>query len=332
MRLIKFLLTMIAGCATASCAIHPLPQDVAPLKTQEIVNHIRCEAKDALERKLIEHLASLRSGDDPERLGPEAAALLAKGPNAGGISFAEFNDLWLKRLKPKTRDLILKYQNSAIAYDFNFDIAENNDAEASMTFGSVLPDGRHSFLFDFQNKRKRESIRTFKLVDIFRDLILKKNNCDQAIPGPNYMYPITGTIGLDEMVSTFVDLNEATHMTAQKSDDKDHVPVMVDTLKFTTTISGQANPTVHLAGASRLFRLGDASLNIQAGRTDEHQVIVGISAPPTGKAKIIPSGQPMFLFGSQNYRAATNPATLDALQATDYQKWNNYLLFGNRAP
>jgi hypothetical protein len=125
---------------------------------------------------------------------------------------------------------------------------------------------------------QRQTIRNFRTSSTFNDLIGKYSNCG-APRGPNWDYPITGQIGLEEMVRTFVNLNEYEGLTGATT--KDSVPQLADTLVFQTSLAGSASPKLTLNPLKRGAQLSDASITGAAFRKDNHKVIVALSLPPT---------------------------------------------------
>jgi hypothetical protein len=96
-------------------------------------------------------------------------------------------------------------------------------------------------------------------------------------PSPNYIYPITGTIGLAEVVTTFIDLNENQNLAPP---EKATVPVLSDTFHFLTIISGSITPTLTLTPLNPKLDITGANAMLGGSRTDIHQVIVALSLEP----------------------------------------------------
>lgn len=312
---------IIAPIFLSSCAIHPLPEDVIPYKTTQIVNHIRCEAREALRNRLLEYLESV-DNDNPEevKLNHELAARL----RAGTLSFAEFNRSYLNKLAPSTAILIRKYEEAAIAYEFYFDIKEETNASTSLNFIDVFSGGTRKLGVGASNDRARQNVRNFKLVDKMKPLLLNESVCADGLWEKNYIYPIAGEIGLRETIDTFFDLNERAQFARSEQKDKNKVEDLGDTITFTTTFKADAAPSIILSGVTTPFRLADAGLKINASRTDVHRVIVGLAMPtPTAppKAPSVP------LPGIRQPRKAAAPSTAEqnALDVLYQQKLNNFL-------
>ncbi|HEX2553549.1 MAG TPA: hypothetical protein VHL98_07610 [Microvirga sp.] len=206
---------------------------------------------------------------------PAAAASLARDP-------ALFKDLRTLPLSPQGRTLLSNYAQGAIAYSFTFDITETNNAGASLGFADpilrgLLPRGSASLGLSASHNRERQNTRNFRMVDVARDIVTSYDDehCTARAP-ENWHYPITGSIGLDELVRTFYRLNESGKLSAEGANP---VPTLADTLEFTTTLSGNATSTVQLIPIRTGFELTSAGANVGASRMDIHKVIIALTLP-----------------------------------------------------
>jgi hypothetical protein len=262
------LATACFGLAAVACSIRPLPQDATGLTTYQIVSHIRCEARDAVRSYA---LAAIRAD-------PAVAADL----QSGAFDFENFD---IKRLRGHAAEVVDKYRSSAIAYDFTFDITETNELTAGADFLRTLDRGPFKLGIGAGNERERQNIRNFRIADTFENLATKVGDDYCTNPGKqkNWLYPITGTIGLAELVGTFLDLNQSGNLAPG---EKVSVPVIADTIEFTTKFSGNANPSVELAAVGRDFQLVKANIGTKATRQDIHKVVIAMSLqPPPAKGK-----------------------------------------------
>jgi len=57
---VKAVIPLISFLAVAGCAIRPVTQDVTGLRVVEIVNHIRCETRVAVQKKAIAKILAIR--------------------------------------------------------------------------------------------------------------------------------------------------------------------------------------------------------------------------------------------------------------------------------
>jgi hypothetical protein len=107
-------------------------------------------------------------------------------------------------------------------------------------------------------------------------------NCGTEYRYSNYAYPISGSIGMAELIATFIDLNEFKPL----AQDKATSSVFADTLTFTTTLTGSVSPHVIVAPVGNRWGLASPAGVTAAGqRIDKHAVIVGLSMDvPKGAA------------------------------------------------
>lgn len=137
--------------------------------------------------------------------------------------------------------------------------------------------------------RSRENVRTSTVTDNFGDLVQKPMRCDGRLVGPNYIYPITGRIGVDDVVRAFVFLSLFGNLGGESGTPgviPKGPPTFVDALEFTTTISGSANQRVDFAPIGRTLSVSHANLNVAASRRDKHQVIIGLALAVAAQAQL----------------------------------------------
>lgn len=121
--------------------------------------------------------------------------------------------------------------------------------------------------------KTRANERTVEFSDTFSGLVTKTNCYDPPVPKPrkHWIYPITGKIGLDEVIKTFIVLSKKTGSLSTFSDK----------LTFTTVFGGAVNPTVTLnPGPLKKFRLASATATYGSSRSDQHEVTLTLSEPP----------------------------------------------------
>jgi hypothetical protein len=270
----RLILLSCGALGMAGCAIHPLPDDVTRLATREIVLHIRCEARGAIKQAIIDYLRKLELTEFMGQLESNRLPL-------------DQLDLHLHELPATARANIVKYERAAISYDFTFDITEQNTVAAEVDFINLVSRGTFSLPAKGANDLQRQSVRIFRVNDTFGELInFRRGRCTEDGSPENFEYPVSGRIGLGELVETFVDLNEFQRLTGSK--DTDTVPTIADTFNFQTTIGGSVTPQVILVPLNHLFNVSGASLTASALRKDIHRVVVAISLPPPPKAQPVP--------------------------------------------
>jgi len=282
----------VISAGLGGCAIHPLPEQVTGVDTPHIVRQIRCETREAVKSTLKDFLASIADGrfrGYPEGVrNPVADHLLAlyeENP--------ELMDTFNSSLFPGPQyaeeraaiDLLLK---AGVAYSFDFNIFEDNDVVANV---NLLRDISPKFTAGIEGsaKRRRSNERTFTVTDTFGFLLANLNAakprnvryCDGQIVGPNYVYPIAGRVGADRTVKDFSRLLLFGGLAGDKG-KAGAAPTMTDDLIFTTAVSLSGTPTVVFAPVGTLLRVADASLDLSVGRTDRHQVTIGLAVDVGG--------------------------------------------------
>jgi hypothetical protein len=265
------------GCIFAAglggCALHPIPDDVSPFRTEDIVRYGRCEVRDALFNYMIRR-GIVSAHDNPEQL-------------ATRIKKAREFEKKLKKAKkdPSTEEEInvvklARLSKVGVAYSFDFNITETNKAGADAGFRlpsltNVLDVGAAGAL-----DLTRNGSRVFGTEDSWDDLIVNALLCkDVTGPRPaNVVYPLTGSLGFDpptgsigvgRVVETFIDIDD-------QGGAKDN---FVDTLTFTTLASAGANASLKLDPVPNQFRLVSATAAVGASRLDIHKLTVSLAFP-----------------------------------------------------
>ncbi len=263
MAVLGFALSILAGCS-----VHPIPDDVSPIPTEEIVKSARCELRlglfEQIERELGKRNITMW----------KAAELETKE------GFAKFHS-WLKnyvRNNPKDADLIAKleaYGDVAAAYDFDFNISERNRADASLGFKNPMAKSVFDLTAGGGVDGTRRGQRTFKAQETFWQLASREYCIGSRPRDKNLLYPITGSIGLRKVVQTFVEISE-------QGGGKDS---FVDTLTFTTTISAGVGAVLKINPVPHNFHLVSASGNLSSDRTDIHKIVISLAFPQEKKSK-----------------------------------------------
>jgi hypothetical protein len=260
---------VVALSLLSGCTIHPLPEDVTGVSTYHIVRQIRCETRDTIRNLVIAWLG--RSQDARLR---ELGLQYQRDPQS--IRTFHYN-LFKGPQFVRVRQMIKLFYDTGIAYNFDFDIFEDNNLSTDVSFLKPLTNGKFTLGINAGAKRKRENHRVFTVTDTFSHLLTKvpESYCEGFIREANRVYPITGRIGVDKIVTDFIDLTLFGELAGSK--DKPLLPTMVDTLTFTTAITASVTPKVEFTPVGKAFQLASASLTGLADRTDIHQVAVGLA-------------------------------------------------------
>jgi hypothetical protein len=177
------------------------------------------------------------------------------------------------------------YGTASIAYEFEFDVTENNVLGADATFGWPLASGGQ---FGLQAggsvDRTRANVRNIRVLDTFDQL--RALDCAMPPRGVDALYPVAGDIGTYEVVSTFIALQAADN--PQVGD----VFTFSDKLRFTTILSGGLRPQLTLVPVADQFRLAALSGTLSGLRRDIHAVTLTLagSVKQRGKpGKVMPA-------------------------------------------
>ncbi len=161
------------------------------------------------------------------------------------------------------------FNDASIVYQFTFDIDEHNDANAGFTLFNPFANGTFNLSTTAAANRERQGVRNFELIDSFDDL--RKMNCsrDREV---NWIYPLTGDIGMYDSVATFIRLQRADNPGAGR------VFTFADTLTYTTTLTGGATATLALNPVPEQLRFTAANAGLSGSRVDVHKVVVTMAA------------------------------------------------------
>src|SRR5262245_25073707 len=216
-------------------------------------------------------------------------------------------------------------EETAIGYDFKFDITEENNAEdgqLNLERQGFRTKSKLTLDFNASATRKRENTRQFRIVESLAKL--KKANCPDGPMRPNWVYPIAGGIGIDELVITYIRLERLTRLAKRDPDLPNifspppppppppppvhkapskappppmKIPVVFsDKLTFTTELRSGLKPTLELAPIKGAFRLTMATMSTEAIRKDVHTVTVALARdgsgqePPAGLLRMAADG------------------------------------------
>jgi hypothetical protein len=252
----------------AGCSIHPVQQEVTGVPPVEIINHIRCETRLAIQDKAIELLRNYNGGNDPRAL---FLAQRLEEARSKSWSFISRNDL----PDADQRAFYNRYIQTGIAYDFTLDITEDNKAALLADPVRLITNGVAGIGVGASGEFSRENARRFIMSDTFAKLLADDHLPCSGDGVQNFAYPIAGRIGMRELISTFIDLNESQSL---QSLDSGNSRVFADTMTFTTTLSGSVAPHVEIAPVGNKWGLASpTSFDAFGQRLDKHMVIVGLS-------------------------------------------------------
>jgi hypothetical protein len=210
-------------------------------------------------------------------------------------------------------------RNTYIGYDFIFNIEESNNLGTSsattasrgnvkLARESAIPKGPLSVEATPFAERKRQNVRTFRIIESL--LELNNANCGTTTRA-NWVYPIAGAIGVQEIVGTYVGLERLTTpdqmkvaipegltpqtpqtWTTQVPLKAKAVPIVFsDVLTFSTQLGIGLNPTLKLDAVVGSLKLTNLSILADNTRKDLHIVTVAIARDAAGAGGVdLPQG------------------------------------------
>lgn len=151
----------------AGCSVHPLPENVTGFDTVQIVAKVRCEVRDGIRAYILGALSEPRLAQVFPR-----AAELSDGLDRGTLKWRRLRAYLTEyRADPDTWKVFERYNGGAIAYEFIFNITENNKTVGSLDLLQTLTRGTISGGVGASSTLDRNNIRTFSLADNFEDLV-----------------------------------------------------------------------------------------------------------------------------------------------------------------
>lgn len=320
---IKAVVLSVYAAVLTACSIHPVQQEVTGVPTKGIVNRIRCEARLAVLDKAI---AVLRIAADNRRA---TAPVIAEKFDVIIGELASQRGHTLRKFDPKrlptdlARKFYGRYINTVIAYDFLMQGVENNRAGFAADPVRLITNGVAGVTLGGSGEFNRDNQRHFAIADTFEELLFSPMECESLDYLPeNFVYPISGRVGLREVVDTFIDLNEFKSLNAF-GDDK---TVFADTLKFMTTWGGGATPHIQIDPVGTRWGLDSpTNIGLSASRADTHTLTVGLVMGPQ---LIVPlSGflsPPVFgprVSRSNSIQQSNKAAAFEAIQQLRYRSF-----------
>jgi hypothetical protein len=177
------------------------------------------------------------------------------------------------------------FNKGAIGYIFDFDIIEHNQAGLDVAFSQPFISGGAFDLTLTGAKADllRRAERRFTIVDTFEEL--KRADCSEELRRSRFKYPIAGSIGLNEVIATFIGIDQLGVRRLGLEDFKPaeiggHAATFSDELTYTTAIdTGTLNPKLTLNPVPGVFRLTELSITKKADRVDKHRLLLALALP-----------------------------------------------------
>ena len=174
--------------------------------------------------------------------------------------------------------------NTSIGYYFQFMITEvNNPAGGSLGFTRLWhPPSDKIFTLNLSGDASRSRINTrdFTIIEDLADVAsIKAADCPEGV-GANVAYPISGSLGIDEVVRSYLGVERISDLDKGvdgQGVDPTRAGVFSEVLNFHTRLSASATPTLTLTAVPGRFRLTSATANGVATRTDDHILIIAFA-------------------------------------------------------
>jgi hypothetical protein len=321
---VKIALPLISASVLAACSIHPVQQDVTGVPPRSIVDRIRCEARLAVLDKAINVVrraaATLRATTPLAANKFDAVAITLESQRGGPIDFDPRN-----LPTDGARSFYGRYINTVIAYDFLTQGTETNTVALAADPVRLITNGTVGITLGGRGELSRDNQRHFAIADSFEELLYDRTlKCESSDYLPeNFIYPVSGRVGLREVIDTFIELNEDKPLSKFPTSKT----VFADTLKFTTTWSGGTTPHFQIDPVgTRLGLDSPTNIALSASRVDTHTLTVGLAMGPP---LVVPAvGTPTQFAARSGSRAAGQMQQSNkdaAFEAIDELRYRSFL-------
>ena len=221
----------------------------------------------------------------------------------------------IRNIRCETREAVSAYppdhwvHETAIAYGFTFNALEKNGLSGGIGFTfPVSPAGKWILGMDAGVARHREGESVVDMAEILANL--KGVDCS-APSSPAHGYPITGSVGIREVVDRFVAVNSLPGVVQKK---------YTRSLRYELRVNGGIKPSITVIPSAGHIR--DGTLNVTAERQDVHKLLIALVAPV--KTPVV-RAPPPDKFGRRSFTqpgpVVRSPGSVDrALQALDAER------------
>ena len=187
------------------------------------------------------------------------------------------------------------FAETAIAYNFDLQMTENNDLTTEINLLKPLTTPKFTLGFNVL-RGERANFRTFTITDTFGYLVTQLNRknrygeryCDGKIVWKNYIYPIAGRVGVHKTVRTFIELTvfgglgghgcEAGYGPAHDGGQAD--------IHYGESIFPPSPKIEFTPVTPDHFQLANASVKASVDRTDRHEVAIGLAIAGIGLGEV----------------------------------------------
>jgi hypothetical protein len=219
----------------------------------------------------------------------------------------------IRNIRCETRNAVESYppghwiHETAIAYGFTFNALERNGLSGGLGFTfPVQPAGKWILGLDAGVSRHREGESVVDMAEVLGNL--RTLDCS-APSAPAHGYPITGQVGIREVVDRFVAVNAFPGVVQKK---------FTRSLRYELRVNGGIRPSISVIPSAGNVR--DGNLNISAERQDVHKLLIAMVAPVKSAGRA-PARDGRRSFEASPPSVVRSPGSVDrALQALDAER------------
>lgn len=221
----------------------------------------------------------------------------------------------IRNIRCETRNAVASYppghwiHETAIAYGFTFNAVERNGLSGGLGFAfPVAPAGKWILGLDAGVSRHREGESVVDMGEVLDNL--KTLDCSAPYT-PAHGYPITGQVGIRDVIERFVAVNAFPGVLQKK---------FTRSLRYELRVNGGLRPSISVIPATGHVR--DANLNASAERQDVHKLLIALVAPSKTLVRApAPTRDGRRSFEAPGAPVVRSPGSVDrALQALDAER------------
>jgi hypothetical protein len=274
----------IAGLIFLSgCAISPVTDDVAHVSASVIARQVRCEARQAVIDALLGYLTSPDNNKNKAKLNDYSFNFGLELQRAYDLDHNAIRHFDPSQVTGFASTVTKLLYDTGIAYYYDLTGLETNNIDPAADFIRPVPLSSLVTLgLTAKFDRQRQNEWTFTITDKFGDLVQKTDESycvNYTVAAENYVYPITGKVGLSKLIKEFTLMSLFENLEAVNKDVstvKAGPPSIVQQLQFTTEFDGGASPKIVFTPKGTPFQASDATFPLLVSRKDTHQLIVGL--------------------------------------------------------
>lgn len=177
----------------------------------------------------------------------------------------------LKKTVPNDLD------QTVVGVDLKLNMDETNNASGGkLALLDPLSGGKFTLDLSGAAEKSRSNERNVRIIDTFTVLkrIAADKECNQQKQRANFLYPISGRIGVGEVVVSYWDVKGLTTYNPNTSAEG---AAFSDKLVFKTKLSAGLKPTISITSGPAHLHLSDFSIDGQVVREDKHQLTITLA-------------------------------------------------------